>query len=137
MTKKSPKTLTSVLLFANSLLWTVFWSIFFITSHKAVPHWPPTDGAVMVAGRVCDLLSPMAPNPWLAYLAFWPNAPTWVVVRPIFKMILDFYHLGTNLSGTRLVVVCLASFLQWYVIGRLTAWFLSRRQRRVAAGSGT
>jgi hypothetical protein len=126
MIKKTPNSLTKMLLVANGLLWVVFWSIFFGISHKATPHWPPTDGAVMVAGRTCDLLSPISPDHWFAYMAFWPSAPTWVVIRPVFKQILDFYHFGTNLSGTRLIVVCVASFLQWYLIAFVMKRLLAR-----------
>jgi hypothetical protein len=126
--------LTRSLLSGNALLWLVFWGIFFSSSRSVVPTWPPSDG-IMVLGRSCDLLAPTNPHHWLTYLVFWPSAPTWLIASPIFRMILDFYHLGMNLSGTRLVVVCVASFLQWYLIGRLLSWLMGRRQQHIAAAA--
>jgi hypothetical protein len=56
--------------------------------------------------------------------------PSWIATLPIPKLILDFYHYGLNLTGFRLVLVCLLSFLQWDLIIRTAQRLIERRKAK-------
>jgi hypothetical protein len=118
MSKNWKKVLARRMLAANGFYWLAVWVLFFVSSHHASPAWPPIEDSVAVAGRASSLLASSHPNKGFVFLLFWPNAPSWVLVWPLFKSVLDFQRFGMNLSGVRMVCVCLISFLQWYGIAK-------------------
>jgi hypothetical protein len=122
MNKNWKNVLARRILAANGFYWLAVWLLFFVSSHNASSAWPPIEDSVAVAGRASSLLASSHPNKGFVFLLFWPNAPSWVLVWPLFRSMLDFQRLGMNLSGLRMVSVCLISFLQWYGVAKMIVW---------------
>lgn len=139
-TSKTPSSgrsrIISVLLIANAVLWVIFWAGFF--SHSvAYPKVPtPTEGIPLP-----EVVGHRAANPDLApnrdtyfQVSFIPNSPSFLLTRVLFNIPTHGYrspdlYLGTTAAGYELLCWMLMSFLQWYLIGRVAAWLVSRRRQ--------
>lgn len=114
----------------NALFWLVFSILFAVGSYPYQPHRPRFEeisAAYIFFGRTLKLLdtgtrvglSPLFLR--VTYFVQWPSAYS---ARPFFwyfnrhNISVDQQYFGISVGGYFLLLVCLLSFLQWYLMGR-------------------
>ena len=113
-----------VMLLANTAFWAIFAVNFLVNSHSYRPH-PPMfeEQAPLYAyyGRALPAEQYMTPLMRATRFLQWPS---FYAARPYFwyfdKHGIDGERLygGVSVTGYYLLIVCVLSFLQWYLVGR-------------------
>ena len=110
---------------ANACFWVVFVIFFVFKSHRNVPHPPtfeerPTE--FIYFGRALGYLENERMVPLIKVTRF-VQRPSFYAASPFNMWFaqrgIDSEHLyhGVSVGGYFLLLVCLLSFLQWYVVG--------------------
>jgi len=121
-----------LLLLANGVLWLVFALNFVANSHPYSPH-PPMfeEQSPLYAyyGRALPAEQYMTPLMRITRFLEWPS---FFVARPYFWYF-DSHGIDgarrygrVSVTGYYLLIVCLLSFLQWYLVGSLTDYVKRR-----------
>jgi hypothetical protein len=146
----SKRFVVSCFLLANLLFWVYFWVDFGLRAERYVPHPPAFEEILpflVVAGLAIPTVEPIQYEwNWRALrLAVMIHLPAFSATQPLIWIgnWLELRHeeepgelgfwdktfLGTSMGGYRLILVMLLSFLQWYLIAILLAWFVTRFRR--------
>lgn len=117
--------LARLLLLANALLWLTFAVYFFAQSHPWKPHqkvFEEVSPPYIFWGRAFPVDQYMSSFMRATRLI---QAPSFYAATPFFwyfnnrGILVDDLCAGVSIGGYYLVVVCLLSFAQWYLAGRL------------------
>jgi hypothetical protein len=133
---------------ANALYWLVFAILFAVGSYAYQPHRPRFEeitAAYVFFGRALKLLDTSTgiglPPLFLrvTYSVQWPSV---YAAGPFFwyfnrhNISVDHQYFGTSVGGYFLLLVCLISFLQWYLMGWMVQKLLNSWRRRSNATPG-
>jgi hypothetical protein len=116
---------------ANGILWLVFAANFALKSYPYTPHtktFEEQSPPYVFWGRAFPFERYMSPLMRLTRFLEWPS---FFSARPYFACFDsrvingDQVYGGVSVTGYYLLIVCLLSFLQWYLLG----WFLDHLKR--------
>ncbi len=126
------------LVIADAAFWLIFGLYFLAESHPNLPHAPtfeerPPD--LIFFGRAMSYLDheklrPFVKVAWtLQGVSFRAGEPfnRWFSRRDI---LVDHTYAGISVGGYYVLLVCLVSFVQWFLIGLLIDWFRQWRTGR-------
>lgn len=132
--------LPTILMLANAAFW-LFFAVNFALVNKPykphVKHFEEESPPYIYWGHALPFEQFTAPFVRAAHLvempSFYAAAPfnLYCSYRGIF---VDNLYFGISEGGYYLILVCLISFLQWYLVGRLAQFFLRVLNRRRAGG---
>jgi hypothetical protein len=139
--RKRTRVAARILLLANGLYWVMFGIEFAVHSVSWVPHalvFEETQPLYCYFGRGLPIEQWMAPYMRLTRLLQWPS---FVVTKP-FYWYFDSRHIlgeriygGISITGYYLVLVCIFSFLQWFVLGTFVDYVRLRGRRMDGDGA--
>ncbi len=120
-----PLRFAKLFMLANALFWLIFGVFFAFKSQPYRPHKPVFEERapdLIYFGRALSYLEneQMMPLVRTTLLVQWPS---FFVARPLnwcFSrrgIVVDHRYWGISVGGYYLIVVCLLSFLQWYLFG--------------------
>jgi hypothetical protein len=101
-----------------SMYWLVFWAVFVAHSKSPVPTPPYEDvqHVYAVFGRFYVVSGSQLFATPLMQTAFWLNLPL-ILTWPLTLISQDGYAGGCNALGLRLMIVFVASYAQWLIVG--------------------
>jgi hypothetical protein len=136
------KTIRTVLLGSNSVLWGVLWSNFFLNSSylRSGYQLPDDRYTVLIVIHRAASAAMYATGNWSYYAAFFIDFPAYLMTRLAFRLAFGSVYdaqqyVGTTIAGYELICWMVVSFFQWYLIGRVISWLMSRRQQHVVAAA--
>jgi hypothetical protein len=120
---------------ANAIFWLTFGIIFIATSSPYKPHeklFEETGPEYIYFGRAQSALKNEQPTS-LYLTVHWVQWPSFYAAKPFVRycnkkgLVVDDLFLGISVGGHLLLIVCVISFLQWYLIG----FFIDLLRRRI------
>lgn len=130
--------LTRLLVLANGILWLVFATNFVLKSYPYTPHaktFEEQSPPYVFWGRAFPFEQYMSPLMRLTRFVAWPS---FFAATPYFRYFDsrgingDQLYGGISVTGYYLLIVCIFSFIQWYLIGLLA----DHLRRRLLADRG-
>lgn len=124
-----------LLIMANGAFWLLFGSYFGAQSYTYRPHtkvFEEETPPYIFWGRAFPFEQYM--NPVMRATRF-IQAPSFYAARPFFSyfdkrgIVVDHTYWGISIGGYYLIVVCLLSFLQWYLVGVIVEFIRPRIKR--------
>jgi hypothetical protein len=147
--RKRPMTITkfntravvvSVLLCLNAVLWIALWVNFGQNSRvvRSGLDQPDDEYTELIVGHRAASPAIYSSRNWSYRGAFVASLPSYLITHMIFNSAFGAVreprlYLGTTVAGYELICCMIVSFLQWYLVGRLIGWLMSRRQYAVAS----
>ena len=122
---------SKLLILANALFWILFAIFFVATTYPHRPHRQKFEEVVpeyIFFGRALPQLDTgtgVGLPPSLINFAFAIQRPSVLAARPFYQpfnsrgITVDRVYAGISVGGYYLLLVCLLSFMQWYVVGAL------------------
>jgi len=136
-------TFAKAFLLANGILWIMFFILFAFKGHPYKPHRPSFEEELpgySYFGRALPIENEYM-GPFLRTSRF-VQGPSFYAGRPYFwyfnshGITVDRLYGGVSVGGYYLLVVCLLSFLQWYLVGLLIDYVRKRINTRPTRASG-
>ena len=126
----------------NFLLWGALWLNFALNSTylRSGYELPDDKYTVLVVVHRAASAAIYASGNWSYRGAFFVNSPSYLVTRLAFRLafgsVYDVHqYMGTTVAGYELICWMVVSFFQWYLIGIVISWLMSRRQQHVVAAA--
>jgi hypothetical protein len=126
-----------ILLVANVCFWAFFWIAFFNAARPYLPVQPhgPVD-LYCVWGRAIGLTTSSFLYPFMkvAFVVEFPSFLLVTVIQNLFfsRLSSDYFLAGISVGGFKLFAIMAASFVQWYLLGRIAQRTFARVLRRVS-----
>jgi hypothetical protein len=136
--RTSRLSLARLAVLANAIYWMVFAILFVVGSYPYRTHRPAFEEVTPDyiffgrALRMLDTSTGIGLPPAFLKVTYAIQSPSAYAARPFFwyfnhyGITVDHQYWGTSLGGYYLVLVCLLSFLQWYVVGFLVDYLRTR-----------
>ena len=135
---------TRLLIIANAVFWLAFGTLFVAKSYPYKPHklvFEEVTPSYIFFGRALrqiDTGTGVGLPPLLIKLTYAIQKPSVLAARPFFwyfnsrGITVDRQYRGVSVGGYYLLLVCLLSFLQWYLVG----FFIDYLTRRLTGKAG-
>jgi len=129
-----------LLTLANVVFWVVFAVFFAVKTYPYQPHKPVFEERspeFIYFGRALSILENEQVSP-LMKTTLVVQKPSFYAARPLFwyfnsrGITVDRQYRGVSVGGYYLLLVCLLSFLQWYLVG----FFIDYLRRRLTGKPG-
>jgi hypothetical protein len=133
-----------LLVLANVLFWVVFGAFFAIKSYPYKPHAPGFEGGapdIIYFGRAFSYLENEQLRPLMRVTRL-VQLPSFYAARPFFwyfnkhDIFVDHLYGGISVGGYHLLIVCVISILQWFLLGILIDYIRRRIRNKTKHASG-
>ena len=133
-----------LLILANVAFWLVFGVLFVVKSYPYEPHKPVFEEefpALTYFGRALPVQQQYMGG--LMRTTQFVQRPSFYAARPFFwyfnshGIVVDHLYWGISVGGYYLLLVCLLSFLQWYLVGLSIDWVRRRLTGKLRRSAGT
>jgi hypothetical protein len=129
------KTVPTILLGTNSVLWGVLWSNLFLNSSylRSGYQLPDDRYTVLIVIHRAASAAMYATGNWSYYAVFFVDFPAYLMTRLAFRLAFGSVYdaqqyVGTSIAGYELICWMLMSFLQWILIAKLASWLYRKGQ---------